>query len=557
VTAGAATTASAAAAAPDRPAGPWAPLRRPVFRFVWLAAFVANLGTWMQTVGGQWLLVERHSSSLLISLVQSASSLPVLLLAIPAGVVADFVDRRRLLLVVQAVQAVAAGVLALLTAAGRTSPELLLVFTFLLGCGAAAQLPAYQSFISDLLPRSELGSGAALSSLGVNLARAIGPAIAGLLVAPLGVAWLFTLNAVSFLLFAGALLATRSTRSATAPAAHAVSWASLEAGGRYVRHSPAVRRILLRLALFAWPANVLWALLAPLAERRLGLGATGYGVLLGAAGAGAVAGALLMPRLHSRLSASRLLTGAGVVYGAGLVGLGFVGSMAAAVAVLVPVGVAWIVVIAGLNASTQAFLPDWVRARALAVYQVVLFTSFAGSAAAWGAIATRIGLDRSFLLAGVLLLATTVLGLWFPLRRTDLGDRTAIPTGVLPEFTALGAVIPDDPVEVVVHYRVPPDRQAAFVEAIGALRTSRLRTGGIQWALLRDAVEDDHLVERYRVASWADHRDQHDRRSTPFDEEVRRRVAALADSVTPAEHLLFVAVPRASPHPRPPAGGRP
>ncbi|CCH88984.1 putative transporter [Modestobacter italicus] len=529
---------------------PWAPLRRPTFRFVWIAAFVANLGTWMQTVGGQWLLVERHSSSLLISLVQSASSLPVLLLVIPAGVVADFFDRRRLLLVAQCVQAVVAGALALLTAAGRTSPEVLLLFTFLLGCGAAAQLPAYQSFISDLLPRTELGAGASLSSLGVNLARAVGPAVAGLLVAPLGVAWLFTLNALSFLLFAGALLATRSTQPATAPAARAVSWSSLEAGGRYVRHSPAVRRILLRLVLFAVPANVLWALLAPLAESRLGLSATGYGVLLGAAGVGAVAGAVLMPRLRTRLSASQLLTASGAVYGAGLIGLAFVRTTAEAVVVLLPVGVAWIAVIAGLNASTQAFLPDWVRARALAIYQMVLFASFAGSAAAWGAVANGIGLTRSFGLAGVLLLATTVAGLWLPLRRTDIGDRTAVTTGFLPEVTALGAVIPNDPLEVVVRYRVPPERQAAFLEAVGELRTSRLRSGSTQWALLRDAVADDVLVERYRVASWADHRDQHDRRTTPFDQEVLQRVGALADSVSPAEHLLFVVVPHAPRHVR-------
>ncbi|WP_051570830.1 MFS transporter [Cryptosporangium arvum] len=548
MTTGAAPASAAAAPTPASgpAAGPWAPLRRPVFRWVWIAAFVANLGTWMQTVGGQWLLVEGHSSSLLISLVQSASSLPVLLLVIPAGAVADFFDRRRLLLAVQGVQAVIAGILALLTAVSRTSPDVLLLFTFLLGCGAAAQLPAYQSFISDLLPRTELGAGASLSSLGVNLARAVGPAIAGLLVAPLGVAWLFTLNAVSFLLFAGALLTTKSPQSAVAPAARAVSWSSLEAGGRYVRHSPAVRRILLRLVLFAWPVNVLWALLAPLAERRLGLSATGYGVLLGAAGAGAVAGAVLMPRLRRWLSASQLLTASGVVYGAGLVGLAFVRTMGEAIAVLLPVGVAWIVVIAGLNASTQAFLPDWVRARALAIYQMVLFASFAGSAAAWGAVANGIGLERSFGLAGVLLLVTTLAGIWLPLRRTDVGDRTAVTTGLLPDVTSLGIAIPDDPVEVVVRYRVAPERQDAFLDAVADLRNSRLRTGSTQWALLRDAVEAEVLVERYRVASWTDHRDQHDRRLTRFDEDVRQRVRALADSVDDAEHLLFVDVPHHS-----------
>ena len=523
-------------------AGTWAPLRHPVFRAVWIAAFVANVGTWMQTVAGQWLLIEQHSSSLLISLVQSASSVPVLLLVIPAGVVADFLDRRRLLLATQCVQAVIAGILALLTAAGRTSPEVLLLFTFLLGCGAAAQLPAYQAMVSDLLPRSELGPGASLSSLGVNLARAVGPAVAGLLLAHLGVPWLFGLNAVSFLLFGVALLFTPSGRPANGSATKAASLSSFEAGGRYVLNSPAVRRILLRLVLFALPANVLWALLAPLAEGRLGLGAAGYGVLLGAAGAGAVAGAVLMPLVQNRLSASAKLTVAGAVYGAGLIGLALTRNVGVAVALLVPVGVAWIAVIAGLNAGVQAFLPDWVRARALAVYQMVLFATFAGSAALWGAMATWIGLGRTFAGAGLLLIATTVAGVWLPLRRTDVGDRTAVPAGVLPEATFVGAISPDDPVEVLVRYHVRPERRDDFVRAIAELRTSRLRTGATQWVLLSDAVEADQLVERYRVASWTELLDQRSNRQTPFDEEVRRRVEALADTVT-RQHLLTVAVP--------------
>lgn len=534
----------------SRPVGMWAPLHRPVFRAVWLAAFVANIGSWMQTVGAQWLLIEQHSSALLISLVQSASSLPVLLLVIPAGVVADFVDKRRLLVALQGVQAAITGVLALLTATGRMTPDLILAFTFLVGCGAAAQLPAYQSFISDLLPRTELGPGAALSSLGVNLARAVGPAVAGLLVAPLGVAWLFTLNALSFVLFAVALLATHRTTQDAAPAARAASWSSFDAGARYVRHSPAVRRILLRLVLFALPANVLCALLAPLAERRLGLGATGYGILLGAAGAGAVAGAVLLPALRARLSPTRQLTAAGLVFGVGLIGLAAARTAPQAVLVLLPIGMAWIAVIAGLNAATQAFLPDWVRGRALAVYQMVLFASFAGSAAAWGAVATGLGLDRTFLLAGGLLLLTTVAGLWLPLRRTDVGDRSAVPLGVLPDVSVLGFGSANDPVEVVKHYRVPPANLDDFVRAIAALRTSRLRTGATQWILLRDVVEQNHLIERYLVPSWADHRDQHERRLTAYDLEVQQRVDALADSIAPVEHLLVVPVPHRPAHPR-------
>lgn len=542
------TTAAPATHAP--PVGMWAPLHRPVFRAVWLAAFIANIGSWMQTVGAQWLLIQRDSSSLLISLVQSASSLPVLILVIPAGVVADFVDKRRLLVVLQGVQASITAILALLTAAGRMTPELILAFTFLLGCGAAVQLPAYQSFISDLLPRKELGQGAALSSLGVNLARAVGPAIAGLLVAPLGVSWLFAINAVSFLLFAVALLTTPKTAPSAAPAVRSTSWSSLEAGTRYVEYSPAVRRVLLRLVLFAVPANVLWALLAPLAEGRLGLGATGYGILLGAAGAGAVAGAVLLPAIRPRMSPSWLLTLAGAVFGLGLLGLAAARTPVAAVVVLVPIGMAWIAVIAGLNATTQAFLPDWVRARALAVYQMVLFASFAGSAAAWGVIANRLGLGTTFVLAGVVLLITTLIGIWLPLRRTDIGDRTAVAMSILPDVTVLGTPIADDPVEIVLRYRVAAGHQDEFLAAMSDLRTTRLRTGATSWTLLRDAVDTEQLVECFRVASWADHREQHDRRLTPFDHEVIQRAHGLAADVSSASHLLVVPVPHHRSHHR-------
>ena len=524
----------------------WEPLRQPVFRAVWLAAFVGNIGTWMQTVGGQWLLIETHSSNLLISLVQSAASIPVLLLVLPAGVLADFLDRRRLLIVVQGVLAVTAGLLALLTSMGRTTPEMLLLFTFLLGCGAAAQLPAFQSFISDLLPRQQRGQGAALSSLSVNLARAVGPAIAGLLVAHIGVTWLFALDAVSFLLFGAALLATK-TGQPVAASPRVISWPALQGGVRYVVHAPVIRRVLLRLVMFVVPANVLWALLAPLARGRLGLNAAGYGILLGAAGVGAVLGAVLLPTIGRRLSPTRQLGLAGLVFGAGLVGLAFAVNVGQAIGILVVIGVAWIAVIVGLNAATQAFLPDWVRARALAVYQMVLFGTFAGSAAFWGALATWVGISRTFAVAGVLLVVVTVVGRWFPLWESNIGDRAAIPVTDEGDLDEVGAET-DGPLDVVVEYHVAAADEDDFLHAIGVLRTSRLRTGAVHWSLLRDSTDRGRLFERYQLPSPSELRDLRLTRVTPFDKTAEERVAALAEAVIPARHLLIVDVPRPRHH---------
>ncbi|MGC1214983.1 MAG: MFS transporter, partial [Micromonospora sp.] len=260
----------------DLPASAWAPLRVAAFRSLWLAVLASNIGTWMQTVGAQWLLVDQPNAATLVSLVQTASMLPVLLLALPAGALADTFDRRRLLIAVQAFLAAVGVLLAALTAVGRMPPALLLTLTFALGVGQALTLPAWQAVIPELVPRAQLVSAAALGSISVNLARSVGPAVAGVLVAQAGVAVVFAVNAASFAIFAFALFRWRPDRPESEPEPERFT-AALRAGGRYVRHSPVVRRILLRAALFVVPGSALWALLPLVASHRLGLGAGGYG----------------------------------------------------------------------------------------------------------------------------------------------------------------------------------------------------------------------------------------------------------------------------------------
>jgi MFS family permease len=298
------------ASAGGRAVSAWAPLRSPLFRALWIAQFASNIGTWMQTVGARWLLIDR--SPVLVALVQTASSLPVVLLALPAGAWADMVDRRSLLLTAQFAMLVAAGTLAALTFAGATSPAVVLTLTFVLGCGNAVAGPSWQAIQPDLVDRSMLPQAAALNGVNMNLARAVGPAIGGVVVAAAGPGWVFALNTLSFLGIAAVLAGWRPPARADDGSRERLIEA-LRAGGRYVRHALIVRRLLYRALLFIPAAGAVWALLPVVAARNVHLGSAGYGLLLGAVGVGAVAGALVIPRLRARLGTPALVTGAMLV----------------------------------------------------------------------------------------------------------------------------------------------------------------------------------------------------------------------------------------------------
>jgi predicted MFS family arabinose efflux permease len=531
-----ATPEAGQGAAPEGSPSPWAPLRASVFRALWIAVLLSNVGTWMQTVGAQWLLVSAPGASVLVSLVQTASSLPVLLFALPAGVFAEFLDKRRVLLATQLFQVVVGAVLTVITAVGGMSPSLLLVLTFLLGAGAAVQLPAYQAVIPELVPRAQLASAAALGSISINLARAVGPAIAGLIISWIGVAAVFALNAVTFLVFAVVLLWWRPE---PADRPHPEDFLSaLRVGGRYVRHAPVVRRLMLRLVLFIVPASVLWALLPLIADRRLGIGSGGYGLLLASVGAGSLIGAVLLPRLRRAWSPTGLLAVASVSYAAAMLAVGLVRIPWLVVLVLLPTGVAWIIMLSSLNATVQAFLPRWVRARGLSIYQVVLFGATAGGSALWGLVANRVGLPVSFLLSAALLAAGAASGRLLPLHDVSGVDRAEAPVWVDPQL----ALNPEDspgPVLVSVEYAVREELFDQLMAGLVAVRRTRLRTGATSWRAYRDAERRELVVEQFTVPSWDEHLRQHSGgRITGADQENLDRVRELSDPAPSVRHLF-------------------
>ncbi len=514
----------------------WTPLRIGVFRVLWLAVLGSQVGTWMQTVGAQWLLVDKPNAATLVSLVQTAGMLPVLLLAVPAGVLADSFDRRRLLIWVQLFQLAVGVVLTALTLAGEMTPALLLTLTFALGCGMAMTSPTYLAIIPELVPRNQIPSAAALGAISMNLARAVGPAVAGVLVARVGVAAVFGINAVTFLAFAVVLFLwhRRPPEDAALPEPFV---AALRAGGRYVRHSLVVRRFLLRLCLFIVPGVALWALLPLLASRRLGMGAGGYGLLLAALGAGAILGALVMPKLRAALSDNQMLVAASLTYALVLAVVALVRVPAVAALALVPAGTAWMAVLSNIAADVQLFLPRWVRARGLGTYQTVFFGGQGLGALGWGLVAERVGLVTAFLIAaaGTAAGAATV-RLW-PLLDTRHLDRE--PAVYWPEPDL--AVEPEPtagPVVIEVTYLVKPDNEAAFLDEMRLLRRSRMRTGAVQWGVFRAGEVPDQLVEVYVVPTWDEHLRQHSGRLTGADEALEQRVRALAEAVPRVMHLL-------------------
>jgi len=381
----------------------WAPLGEPLFRSLWIAAVISYTGTWMQNVGAGWMMTQLTMSPLMVGLVQAASTLPVFLVILPAGALADMVDRRRFLLLTQGWMVLAAGALGTLTLLHEVGPWTLLLFTFLLGLGAVMNDPAWQAITPEIVSPEQHASAVALNSVGFNVARAVGPALGGMVVAAAGSGIAFLLNAASFF---GVIFFLYHWKRPQVEAIESgpVSDALL-AGLRYLRGAPLVQCVLIRTGAFSLAASSLLALLPLLARPH---GASGYGMLLGSFGLGALAGGAALPRLRDRLSVDGLVAGAIVLFAGMVFAAGRVQEFGWLNLVLFLSGTAWIGILACLNVAAQTMSPPWLRARALSLYLLVLQGGMAVGSAAWGALANRIGVPSALACSAVALLV----GLW-------------------------------------------------------------------------------------------------------------------------------------------------
>lgn len=495
----------------DRPAGgPWSPFRHGAFALLWSATVVSNVGTWMNDVGAGWLMATLAPTPVMVGLVQTATTLPVFLFALPAGALADIVDRRRLLLVLNALLGITAAVFAALVFAERIDIRLLLAFTFLLGTGAAFVAPAWQAIVPRLVPRQDLQPAIALNSLGINVSRAVGPALAGVLIAQVGMAAPFALNALSFGVIVAALALWRPPAETPRTLPPETLLRAIHTGLRYAVRSGPLTATLVRAAAFFLFASAYWALLPLVAKDLLG-GASGlFGVLLGAVGAGAVGGAILLPRLKAALGPDRTVAAGTAGTAAVLAALAAVPSQGFAVAACVLAGASWIAVLSSLHVSAQTALPDWVRARGLSVFLMVFFGSMALGSVVWGQVATWAGIPAALLVAA----AGALLGIAAS-RRARLNQGAALdlaPSMHWPEPVTPKDIEPDrGPVMVTIEYRIESADTAAFLAAIGRFSHQRRRDGAYDWGILEDAAEPGRWVEYFLVDSWLAHLRQHER----------------------------------------------
>ena len=493
----------------------------------------------MQTVGAQWLIVSLGGTALTVSLVQTATTLPTFLIGLPAGALGDILDRRKIMIGSQAFMLVCATVLGVLTVMDDVSIATVLALTFGIGLGSAVLRPSWQAVQPELVERDEIPQAAALNGVSMNMARAVGPAIGGVVVAVTNAGVVFIANAVSFLGVMGVLLGWKRPVQESALGAEHVTHA-IETGVRYVRHSPRLRTVLTRTLSFCLFSSAMWALLPVVAHSRLGLGSGGYGLLLGAVGVGAVAGAFVLAEARARWSTDHVVAGATLSFALVAVVLAWSKSTALVAAALVIGGMAWIGVLSSLNASAQVALPAWVRARGMATYLLVFQGGQALGSFVWGFLATHT--STSVALSAVA--GGMTLGLIISSRRHKLAapgvlDLTPVSHWTEPDLSM--EPDPHRPVLITVEYRVPPENHESFRNAMQRLGRSRRRTGAERWSLYQDAHDPDRFVENFLVGSWEEHIRQLAERQTAQDIGIQQSVLTLtADGkASPAQHLIF------------------
>ena len=513
-------------------------LRHRVFRGYWSASTLYFIGSAMQTMAAAWLMVERTGSTFLAALVQTAVFLPMFLLSLPAGVLSDTTDRRRLMLVSLALQALTALLLAGLLLAGVAGGGTILLLTFVAGCCSAMLLPALNSSVGEILPREDLPQAIVAMGIAYNAARALGPALAGLVYGLLGGGWVYALAVSGTLVMMAAVWRwpPRTHPPSRLPAERL--WGGTLAGLRYSWHSETMLAQLVRTAAYGGAGSALWALLPAIGQQRLGLGAEGFGLLMACLGTGAVAAGLVLGPVRQRLGLERLVNGGCVVFAAVMLVTALSRWALPVYLALVAGGAAWMSVMSTFNTATQTSAPPWVRARALSMHTLSALGAFALGSAFWGALSDLVGLTAALCSAALLMLGGLLLVRPFPLRMGEAQEVTPAP----PWEDSFMFHEPDPeagPVAVEIGYRIRTGETAAFLDALTLLRAPRRRDGATFWRVYRDLSDPSRYVERFIVTSWADYLHQRARATVAVhDQEAQVRTFLLPGEQVSMQHYV-------------------
>jgi MFS family permease len=513
----------------------WRPLRVTVFRNLLVANVISDAGAFMQNVGAAWLMVSLGAGPIYVALTQTAASLPYFLLALPAGSAGDIVDRRKLILFTESWMMGVALILAILSIAGVMSPWMLLVLTFALSSGDAFETPAWQAILPELVPREDLAAASALNGIEFNLARAVGPALAGAIISVAGVAAAFAANFVSF--FGVILVVAKWKRPVRRRSTPPESFSGATAAAiRYVRYSPAILTVLLRTGVAMFFSSALFALL-PTVSRSVNQNATAYGLVLGCFGGGAIIGALVMQSARGKWAMESIVSTGVVSLGLVILAMSGLHRLSALAAVMLVGGAAWVIFISLINSLVQNLAPDWVRARVLAIFILVYQGSYALGTAAWGAVAQRSGVRTALFYAGMGTIATAAIALIakLPKSTSDLSPWNHWRMPVV--IGEVGADVEKGPVLVTVEYAVIAKQTAEFMNAMHEYGRMRRRDGAYRWAIFRDTEVADRYLEVFLVNSWAEHLRQHERQ-TQADRELEGRIYSYLSGEPVARHLI-------------------
>jgi MFS family permease len=520
--------------APARPSIT-APFRHRIFTAIWISSLISNFGGLIQSVGASWLMLTMTHRADMVALVPASAMVPSMLFSLAAGAIADGGDNRRVMIWAQAEMLLVSVVLAVAAYQGWLTPWSLLALTFLLGCGNALNAPAWQASIGEQVPREDLHSAVALNGMSFNVARSLGPAIGGAIVAAANVATAFIVNAVSYIGLIVVLIRWRPRPRERLFPRESLGTAMLS-GIRYVSMSPSILVVLLRVLSFSLAGSAIWGLMPIIAREGLGGGPLAYGLLLGAFGLGAVSGALLSARLRHRLGNEVMVRCATLAYAAATAAIGLVANLPLGMFVMFFAGGGWVLALSTYSATAQMSAPRWVVARAMAIYQTAMFAGLALGAWGWGSLATAHGLRTALLWSGSAGLAATMLGL-----RLRLGEPTKVNLdphrGISDPVVGIDIEPRSGPVVTAIDYRIDPASAADFVAAMAERRRIRVRDGARGWMLLQDIADPTKWTERFYSPTWLDYLRTRNR-LTVADIAITERVRALTTEPPVVRHML-------------------